>query len=166
MAQEHRFEAGLGVSYPMYNNKFQVESSMALRGRLEYRFNAKWSAGLIYEQTDTKDNNGDGGDASITLYGITGTWVMAGEPLFQLISTASLGTGKLTYDLKGTYDLPKDADFSYWYELGVGTQFKAGKHINVRMQVAFRRYNPEEESMLITNGRTALVPSLDLCLRF
>lgn len=166
LAQEHKIEAAVGLGYPMFNNKFKVESTLSLRGRVEYRFNAALSAGVLLEQLDTKDNTGAGGDAKVTLYGATGTWVLAGEPLFQLFATGSLGTGKLEYDLKGTYDLPKDVDFTYFYEVGAGTQFIAGKHLNFRLQVVFRRYKPEENSMLIASGRTAIVPTFDICLRF
>ena len=191
--KETRFEIDAGMSYPMLSKLFEIEQSTAWNAQLGYRVSPAFTLGLVYESMSTTldlpdlrcgpfpgdeggesrlDQEGDvflscGGDADLTLYGVSGTFVVAGDPGFELLTMVSFGQGKLDISApeKPSLDL-EDTDISLWYEVGAGAQWSRGDRWNFKFTIALRRIRPKDPNDVLSTARTAFVPAFQVGYRF
>lgn len=191
--RETRFEIDAGVSYPMVSKLFEIEQSSAWNARLGYRATPQLTLGLVYESLNTTldlpdlrcgpfpadeggefpmDQTGEvfltcSGDADLTLYGVSGTLVVAGDPGFELLTMLSFGQGKLDISAPDKPSLNlEDTDISLWYEVGAGAQWARGDHWNFKFTIALRRIRPKDPNDVLSTTRTAFVPAFQVGYRF
>ena len=169
MAQEKKFEVGAGVQYDMFNSRFEMDPSFGFNARFDWYFKPRWAVGLYYERvTGPDDLQKDGGyDVTLDFYGVRGTWLLGDDPAFQMLLFAGAGTGSMDYDNPEIdSDVPDSSDIKYWYDAGMGVQFAAGQRWRFRLDIAFRRFTPDDPNLLATSGRAAIIPALEAAFRF
>lgn len=169
-AQEKRFEVGAGFQYNLFNSKFFVESAPAWHVRFDWYFDPRFAVGLYYEGLSSEDDLLENGGFDVTLdfYGVRGTWLLGTDPAFQMLLLAGFGSGSMDYDNPkiDDPDLPDSSDIKYWYEAGAGVQFAAGQRWRFRLDVTFRRFTPDEPSLLFKSGRGVITPAAEVAFRF
>jgi hypothetical protein len=220
---QNRVELELGANYALISDDFAIEQEMGFHARARYAITNRLQLGLTYEERETegdirplrfrfvdtleqenlltgqtdlisaRDFISSGGDASLTLYGLNGVFVITGESDMQLYAVASVGQGELDYENPGrdvvwpekvigdgvedryTFEevsltdelgLVEDTDIDFWYEVGAGIRFGFGQRWGMRLQVTFRRLSPEEPAVVMENGVSEVFPSASATFRF
>ena len=169
MAQEKKFEVGAGVQYDMFNSRFEMDPSFGFNARFDWYFKPRWAVGFYYERVTGPDDlpkNG-GYDVTLDFYGVRGTWLLGDDPAFQMLLFAGAGTGSMDYDNPEIdSDVPDSSDIKYWYDAGMGVQFAAGQRWRFRLDIAFRRFTPDDPNLLAASGRAAIIPAVQAAFRF
>jgi hypothetical protein len=169
-AQEKRFELAGGPQYPLLSQELDIDQALGWHVRFGVRYTPRLTVSAIAEVVKTKSRlpNLPDGDINIGLYGLTGTWVFAGEEGFQIFGELGIGQGEFDFETVSglTAEQNSDTDISLWYEAGVGCDFAFNKSFGLKLQVTARRYKPDEPTEVMSGTRFALVPSLDLVFRF
>ncbi len=223
IAQQERFEIEAGYGYPLVNDSFEITQDPSWFARVRYNVSPRFQLGITYEQLSTNgdirplrfqfvdsvpafdpETGGTvdapirsqlpgGGQADLTLYGITASLVLAGESDFQIMLVASIGTGDLSFanpgrtmslpdkpdaDFDGTPDgtytfeevfisgRQDDTDIDLWYEFGGAARWRFGDHWGFRVQGTIRSVSPKTVNTVLTKSDWELVPSFGLVLRF
>lgn len=177
LAQERSIELTAGASFGLLPREFEISDSVSWNLQLSYVFSPRFSIGLVYESLETEDTLDQRdpetdallrGDATMDLYGVSGVFTLSGDPSFELIALVSAGAGSLDYEnpLGSTGSLPNNTDIELWYEAGAGARFGLGSRSNIRLQMTWRRINPDENSILIQKEHSAFVSSLLYSVRF
>ena len=223
IAQQERFEIEAGYGYPLVGDRFEITQDPSWFGRVRYNFSPRFQLGVTYEQLSTNGDirplrfqfvdsvpafdPGTGGtvdvpirsqlpgsgQADLTLYGITATWVLAGESDFQIMLVASIGTGDLSFDNPGraiplpdkpdadldgtpdgTYTFDEifisgrqdETDIDLWYEFGGAARWRFGDHWGFRIQGTIRGISTKTTNTVLRGSDWELVPSFGLVLRF
>jgi hypothetical protein len=157
-----------GVNYALLSETFDVQQEPGFHVQGEFRVIDNIYIGAMYQRVSTTDDIDRGDDVEIDYYGLTGTWIIAGDEDMRLLGIASAGAGSLTYDTPVAPDPGRvnDTDISYWYEAGTGIEFGIGANWAVRFQLTYRRISPDEESMVLESSTSALVPAVSAAFRF
>jgi hypothetical protein len=177
LAQDRTAELSVGVGYPLLSQELRMEEDSAWNVQLSYLASPRFSVGFVYERLesiDTLDQSDPGsgqlvnGDATLILYGLSGLFVLSGDPEFEVFALLSMGRGSIRFDnpLPLQDGLRNETDVDLWYEVGGGARFALGERWNLRMQVTYRRISPHQPSLLLEQSESAVVPSLFLGLRF
>jgi hypothetical protein len=177
LAQDHDLELSAGVSFPLLSQELQLKEDSAWNVQLSYLASPSFSLGLVYERLDTIDtldqpdpDTGQplNGDASLILYGVSGMFVLSGDPEFEVFGIVSMGRGSISFDnpLPAQGTLRDDTDVDLWYELGGGARFAFSETWNFRIQLTYRRISPQQPAVLLEQSEGSVVPSLLLSRRF
>ena len=169
VAQEKKFEVGAGIQYDMFNSRFEMDPSLGFNARFDWYFKPRWAVGLYYDRVTGPDDlpSNGGYDVTLDFYGVRGTWLLGDDPAFQMLLFAGAGTGSMDYDNPEIdSDVPDSSDIKYWYDAGMGVQFAAGQRWRFRLDIAFRRFTPDDPNLLAASGRAAIIPALQAAFRF
>lgn len=225
LAQEERFEFELGVDYPLIGENFEIDQNPGLVGKFRVRLTNRFWIGGVYNtlssegeveslkfqyvdevpcfdpdnpfsagQCSVRDGI-QGGDVDVTLYGLTTTVVLFGEPNMQIYLTGGVGVGEIDYenpqadgsglplrpdeDFDGTADgvytfedvyiadREDKTDVDLWYEVGAGIRFGLGSgRFGLRLQAVYRRISPDGVNTVLPVGVSEVVPSAGFTVRF
>ncbi|GAB4374835.1 MAG: hypothetical protein Kow0062_13220 [Acidobacteriota bacterium] len=221
--QDQRIEVEAGFAYPLVGDDFEIAQDPSSFLRIRYNVSPKFQLGVLYERLSTqgdirplrfqfvesvpafdpatggtvtvpiRSQLGGGGQADLDLWGLTASYVIAGDEDFQLMLVASAGLGDLTFDNPGRAiplpdkpdnDMDGTPDGSYafedifvsgrqdqtdldlWYELGAAARWRIGDHWGLRVQATIRSISPDVPNTVLRAGDFQLVPSFGAVLRF
>jgi hypothetical protein len=176
-AQDSRIEVTVGATLGLLSQEMSMEEDTSWNFQVSYLASPTFSWGVVYEQLDTIDNLDRrdpetdltvNGDVSVSLYGVSALWVLAGDPEFEIFAVAAMGRGSLDYEdpLPAESELRNETDIDLWYEFGGGSRFALGENWNLRIQVTFRRISPAMPSVLLEQSEGGVFPSFLLSRRF
>ncbi|NJN64471.1 MAG: outer membrane beta-barrel protein [Acidobacteria bacterium] len=219
---QSRIEIEAGVNYPLISDNFEVTQNPGLHLRVRYGVTPRLQIGVAYDVLATngdlrplkfqfvdtvpaydellgvtdapvRDLLNNGGDVDVTLYGLTGSIVLVGEPELQLLLVGSAGVGELEFDNPGrsialpfkpdddfdgtpdgqyTFsevflsDREDDSDIKLWYELGAAVRFTFGDHWGFRITATYRRLDPDGQNTVLPVGVSEIVPQFGAIYRF
>lgn len=176
-AQEDTIEITAGAMSPLLSQDIGMEEDLAWSVQISYLASPTFSLGVVYDEFDALDNldrrdpdtqDEVNGDVTMSLYGVSGLWVLSGDPEFEIYATAAMGRGSLDYEdpLPGASELQPETDIDLWYEVGVGARFAFGESWNARIQLTFRRVSPSQPSQVLEQSAGALIPTFAVSRRF
>ncbi len=170
-AQEQRFEIGVGPRLNLVSEKVELEDQkFGGSVRLGVHIGSKVTLSALYELTSSRSDLPDrpDGPVDLALYGLNGTFYMAGDEDFRLLGTVSVGRGSFDFDpVAGLSEADnRSTDIFLWYEAGVGCELAFGKRWALRIQLTGRRFRPDEPTAILPNTGFSLVPGADLVFRF
>jgi len=167
-AQENRFEFNLGANFPLVSRTFDADQTLGYFVRFGYRVNESMTLGVVYDSRSTLDDLGSGYDVGIDLYGVSGVWVLSGDPGFQLLAIASVGIGEFSWENPGepVSGFRDTVDIDFWYEFGGGAQFTFRERFTARVTATFRGMHPKNQALILHKSRTEIVPAVSLGFQF
>ena len=219
-AQDERIEFELGVNYPLIGESFEIDQNPAFHAKFRVRLSQRFWIGGVYDVMSSEGeveslkfqyvdevpcfdpqnpftagecsvrDGIKGGDVDITLYGLTSTLVLFGEPDMQIYLTGGVGVGEVDYtnpqadgsglplrpdeDFDGTADgvytfedRADKTDIDLWYEFGGGIRFALGSgRFGLRLQAVYRRMSPDGKNTVLPVGVSEIVPSAGFTVRF